>query len=286
MNKKESMKKISPYIRLMRLDKPIGILLLLWPTLWGLVLAANGEHDLKITLIFIAGVVIMRSAGCVINDIADRKFDDKVKRTKQRPLASGELNIKQALVLFFVLVVLAFVLVLQLNFTTILMSIVALLLASSYPFAKRYTNLPQAHLGVAFAWAIPMAYTAYGILPDLSCWLLFSATAVWALIYDTIYAMVDRDDDLKIAVKSSAILFGKYDILVITILQLIFITLLSVVGMTEKLGIGYFISLIAVVVFFMRHLKMIWLRERGQCFKAFLNNHWIGLVVLVGILAK
>ena len=277
------MKKLSPYIRLMRLDKPIGILLLLWPTLWGLVLAAKGEHDLKITLIFIAGVVIMRSAGCVINDVADRKFDGKVKRTKQRPLASGELSIKQALVLFFVLVMLAFILVLQLNFTTILMSIVAILLAISYPFAKRITSLPQAHLGVAFAWAIPMAYTAYGQMPDLSCWLLFGATAVWALIYDTIYAMVDRDDDIKIGVRSSAILFGKYDVVIVSFLQIAFISLLSCVGMLEQLEVGYFLSLAVVVAFFMYHLKLIWLRQREQCFKAFLNNHWIGVVVLIGV---
>ncbi|THB70161.1 MAG: 4-hydroxybenzoate octaprenyltransferase [Gammaproteobacteria bacterium] len=278
--------KLLPYIRLMRLDKPIGILLLLWPTLWGLVLAANSKHDLKIILIFCVGVVIMRSAGCVINDIADRKFDAKVKRTKQRPLVSGELNVKHALVVFCVLVALAFILVVQLNLTTVLMSIVAILLAISYPFAKRITNLPQAHLGVAFAWAIPMAYTAYDLQPNLVCWLLFCATAMWALIYDTIYAMVDRDDDLKIGVKSSAILFGKYDILVIAILQVIFITLLSVIGMVAQLGIGYFLSLAVVVVFFMHHLKMIWLRERDPCFKAFLNNHWIGVVVLIGVVVS
>ena len=280
------MQKLSPFIRLMRLDKPIGILLLLWPTLWGLMFAANGQHDLKIILIFIAGVVIMRSAGCVINDIADRNFDNKVKRTKQRPLATGELSIKQAIILFFVLIGIAFFLVLQLNFITILMSVVAVFLAASYPLAKRFTNLPQAHLGLAFAWAIPMAYTAYEAKLGSVCWLLFLTTAIWALIYDTMYAMVDRDDDLKIGVKSSAVLFGKYDILIITILQIVFIILLSIVGMLEQLGIGYFVSLTVVVVFFMYHLKLIWLRERKQCFKAFLHNQWVGLAVLVGILTQ
>ncbi len=268
----------------MRLDKPIGILLLLWPTLWGLVLAANGKHDLKIILIFIAGVIIMRSAGCIINDIADRNFDDKVKRTKQRPLATGELSLKQAFAAFFLLVILAFVLVLQLNVTTVLMSIIAILLAVSYPFAKRFTNLPQAHLGMAFAWAIPMAYTAYGVTPNLVCWLLFSAAVIWALIYDTMYAMVDRDDDLKIGIKSTAVLFGRYDILAITLLQIIFVAILSVVGMLESLNLSYFISLIVVVVMFMYHLKMVWLRERELCFKAFLHNHWVGVIVLVGII--
>lgn len=278
------MNKLSPYIRLMRIDKPIGYLLLLWPTLWGLVLAANGQHDLKIIFIFVLGVFLMRSAGCVINDIADRKIDGKVKRTKSRPLASGELSVKQALVVFILLVVLAFVAVLQLNLTTILMSLVALALAVSYPFAKRFTQLPQAHLGVAFAWAIPMAYTAYEVELSLVAWLLFTATVVWALIYDTMYAMVDRDDDLKVGVKSTAILFGKYDIAIIIVLQIVFIAMLAAVGMLVGMGLFFPLSLLIVVILFMLQIKKIWLRERQQCFRAFLHNHWVGMVVFIGII--
>ncbi len=277
------MDKLSLYLRLMRVDKPIGYLLLLWPTLWGLVLAANGQHNPKIVLIFLLGVVLMRSAGCVINDIADRNIDDKVKRTKSRPIASGELSVKQALVAFILLVGLAFIAVLQLNLATILMSFVALALAASYPFAKRFTNLPQAHLGIAFAWAIPMSYTAYGAELGLVCWLLFAATVVWALIYDTMYAMVDRDDDLKVGVKSTAILFGKYDITIITTLQVIFITMLAAVGMLAGMGVFFFLSIFVAVILFMLQIKMIWLRERQQCFRAFLHNHWVGMVVFIGV---
>ncbi len=277
------MHKLSPYLRLMRVDKPIGYLLLLWPTLWGLVLAANGQHNPKIIFIFVLGVALMRSAGCVINDIADRNIDGKVKRTKSRPIASGELSVKQAMVLFILLVVFAFIAVLQLNLATILMSFVALVLATSYPFAKRYTNLPQAHLGIAFAWAIPMTYTAYGTKLGIVCWLLFAATVVWALIYDTMYAMVDRDDDLKVGVKSTAVLFGKYDIAIIIALQIMFIAMLAAVGMLLGMGIIYSISLFVVVILFMAQIKKIWMREREQCFRAFLNNHWVGMMVFIGV---
>lgn len=278
------MNKLSPYIRLMRIDKPIGHLLLLWPTLWGLFLAADGKHNFKIITVFVFGVFLMRSAGCVINDIADRNIDGQVKRTKSRPLASGELNVKQAIGIFLLLALLAFIAVLQLNIATILMSLVALALAISYPFAKRFTNLPQAHLGIAFAWAIPMAYTAYGAELGVVCWLLFVATVVWALIYDTMYAMVDRDDDLKIGVRSTAVLLGRYDIAAVIILQIVFIAVLSTVGMFAGLGIAYFFSLTVTVILFMTHIKMIWLREREPCFRAFLNNHWVGMVVFVGII--
>lgn len=271
------------YARLMRLDKPIGILLLLWPTLWALWLAGAGQPKPILVAVFVLGVVLMRSAGCVINDYADRHFDRHVARTKERPLTSGLVTEKQALTLFAVLCVLSFLLVLLTNGLTLLLSFGGLLLATSYPFMKRFTHLPQAFLGAAFGWAIPMAFAAQTNQLDPSLWWVFAATLVWALIYDTLYAMVDRDDDLKIGVKSTAILFGRYDLLIIGLLQILMLTLLWLVGQSFELGWVYQLSLALTAGLMAYHQWLARKRERAQCFKAFLHNHWIGAVVFAGI---
>ncbi|MDX1344056.1 MAG: 4-hydroxybenzoate octaprenyltransferase, partial [Reinekea sp.] len=231
------------YIKLTRLDRPIGIYLLLWPTVTALWLAAEGFPDLKTLLIFVAGVVFMRSAGCVINDYADRKIDGHVKRTLNRPLAVGLVSEKEAITLFSSLIVLSFVLVLFTNPLTVKLSFIAAALASSYPFMKRYTYLPQVVLGAAFAWAIPMAYTALSVpLQDLT-WLLFSATVIWTVVYDTLYAMVDRDDDLKIGVRSTAILFGESDRLMVGLLQILAWLTWLVIGVKAELGVFWWLAL-------------------------------------------
>ena len=274
------------YMRLMRLDKPIGILLLLWPTLWALWIAGEGHPRPWLIAVFVAGVVLMRSAGCVINDYADRKIDSHVKRTAQRPLTAGLVSKKEALVLFGILVTLAFLLVLTLNPLTIGLSLVGAFLATSYPFTKRFTHLPQAYLGAAFGWAIPMAFAAQTGSVDPRSWWLFAAVLVWALIYDTMYAMVDRDDDLKIGVKSTAILFGRYDRLIIGLLQLVFLALLIYVGHLFGLGFYYFCGLAAAAVLMIFHQWLIRDRQRDRCFRAFLHNHWVGVVIFIGILAN
>ena len=274
------------YIRLMRLDKPIGILLLLWPTLWALWIAGEGHPRPWLVIVFLAGVVLMRSAGCVINDYADRKIDSHVKRTAQRPLTAGLVSKNEALMLFGGLVLLAFLLVLTLNPLTIGLSLVGAFLATSYPFTKRFTHLPQAYLGAAFGWAIPMAFAAQTGSVDPRSWWLFAAVLIWALIYDTMYAMVDRDDDLKIGVKSSAILFGRYDRLIIGLLQLIFLGLLIHVGSLFGLGSYYYVGLGVAAVLMVYHQWLIRDRERESCFKAFLHNHWVGVAVFIGILAN
>lgn len=272
------------YARLMRLDKPVGIYLLLWPTLWAVWIAAEGHPNPWLVLVFVAGVVLMRSAGCVINDYADRHIDDKVERTKARPLASGQVTERQALVLFVVLALCAFLLVLTLNSLTIMLSIGGVLLAASYPFMKRYTQLPQAYLGAAFGWAVPMAFAAQtGTLPP-QLWWLFLATLVWALVYDTIYAMVDREDDLLIGVKSTAILFGRYDRMIIGGLQIVMLILMLIAGKAFGLGYIYDASLGISALLMIYHQWLIRDRERGNCFKAFLHNHWIGLIIFLGIL--
>ncbi|WP_457668905.1 4-hydroxybenzoate octaprenyltransferase [Thiolapillus sp.] len=273
-------------MRLMRLDKPIGILLLLWPTLWALWIAGEGHPCPWLIAVFVAGVVLMRSAGCVINDYADRKIDSHVKRTAQRPLTAGLVSKKEALVLFGILVTLAFLLVLTLNPLTIGLSLVGAFLATSYPFTKRFTHLPQAYLGAAFGWAIPMAFAAQTGSVDPRSWWLFAAVLVWALIYDTMYAMVDRDDDLKIGVKSTAILFGRYDRLIIGLLQLVFLALLIYVGHLFGLGFYYFCGLAAAAVLMIYHQWLIRDRQRDRCFRAFLHNHWVGVLIFIGILAN
>lgn len=271
------------YARLMRLDKPVGIYLLLWPTMWAIWIAADGHPSWWLVLVFVAGVVLMRSAGCVINDYADRHIDSKVERTKARPLTSGQVTERETLLLFTALVLSAFLLVLTLNPLTILLSLGGAFLAASYPFMKRYTHLPQAYLGAAFGWAVPMAFAAQTGELDSRLWWLFLATLIWALIYDTMYAMVDRQDDLKVGVKSTAILFGSYDRLVIGLLQLLMLGVMLVVGRAFDLGFTFQASLGAAACLMAYHQWLIRRRDRAACFKAFLHNHWIGLVLFMGI---
>jgi 4-hydroxybenzoate polyprenyltransferase len=271
------------YARLMRLDKPIGFYLLLWPTLWALLMASQGMPALDITAIFVAGVVVMRCAGCVINDYADRKVDGSVKRTATRPLATGEVTAKQALQLFALLIGIAFVLVLFLNWQTIALSVVALLLAASYPFMKRYTHLPQVVLGAAFGWAIPMAFMAVLETVPAYGWWLFIANLTWTVAYDTMYAMVDRDDDLKIGVKSSAILFGQYDVLIVMALQVFTLITLWCVGLSIGAAWPYFLAVLFAALLCVRQYQLIKRRQREGCFTAFLENHLVGLSVTVGL---
>jgi 4-hydroxybenzoate polyprenyltransferase len=274
---------IPHYIKLMRLDRPIGIYLLLWPTITALWLASEGIPDIKTLAIFIAGVICMRSAGCVVNDLADRKIDGHVERTHQRPLASGLVSEKEALALFFILLFISFLLVLQTNATTIRLSVIAVLLAASYPFMKRYTYLPQVVLGAAFAWAIPMAYTALDAPLQNSTWLLFSATVLWTVAYDTLYAMVDREDDLKIGVRSTAILFGENDRFMVGLIQAL--TLLSwiMLGMQVKLGLFWWLGVCGATALFVYQQWLIRHRDRDACFKAFLHNNWVGLLLFLAM---
>lgn len=283
MNTQAIVDRAKLYWRLARFDRPIGILILLWPTLWALWLASGGSPSLKILTVFVLGVVLMRAAGCVINDNADREFDPHVERTKQRPIATGEVRPKEALALFVVLTLIAFGLVLLLNTMTILLSIGGVILAAGYPFMKRYTYLPQAFLGMAFGWAVPMAYAAETQSLPLVSWLLYLAVILWALVYDTMYAMVDKDDDLKIGVKSTAILFGDRDREIIAGLQVVILTLLIIVGRLEQMGWIYYAGLTASVGFSAYQQKLIYHREKADCFKAFLNNNWFGLAVFTGI---
>jgi 4-hydroxybenzoate polyprenyltransferase len=271
------------YWRLMRFDKPIGILLLMWPTWWALLFAGAGRPTVKNALIFTAGVIIMRAAGCVMNDIADRDFDPHVERTRQRPLASGELRLKQAIVLFLVLMSLAFLLVLLTNLLTVKLALVGAALAATYPFFKRFTHLPQVVLGIAFGWGIPMAFAAEnGVVPVLAWWLLL-INAIWSVIYDTQYAMVDRADDLAVGVKSTAILFGRFDVLVIALLMVSMVTLLVGVGINAGLSWPWYLGVCASFMLFVRQLLKIRSREREACFQAFLNNNWVGFSIFLGL---
>lgn len=283
MERSLSQNKLLAFHRLMRTDKPIGALLLLWPTLWALWVATPGVPPLWILAVFVAGVWLMRAAGCVVNDYADRKFDGHVKRTARRPLPSGDVSEKEARILFAVLVLLSFLLVLTLNTMTIVLSVGGLALAWVYPFMKRYTHLPQVVLGAAFGWAIPMAYAAVSKTLPLSCWLMFLANICWSVVYDTQYAMVDRDDDLKIGVKSTAILFGKNDRLIIGILQVVVMALMATVGWLSGLGWVYYASILVAGGFFVYQQGLIKDRERDACFKAFLNNNYVGLALFVGL---
>ncbi|WGZ94565.1 MAG: 4-hydroxybenzoate octaprenyltransferase [Candidatus Thiothrix putei] len=280
------MTKLRHYAHLVRLDRPIGIYLLLWPTLWALWIAAEGVPNLVILLVFIAGVVLMRSAGCAINDYADRDVDPHVARTKTRPLAAGHLSPNEALGVFTVLSLLAFALALLLNGLTIALSVVAVLLAATYPFMKRFHHLPQVHLGAAFAWAIPMAFTAItGAMPPLVAWLLFLAAVLWTTAYDTMYAMCDREDDVKIGVKSSAILFGEHDRLIIGILQLLTLLLLMVVGILAELGLWYWLGWLVACGLSVYQQWLIRHREPQPSLQAFLNNHWLGMAIFMGLVA-
>lgn len=270
------------YLQLMRINKPIGTYLLLWPTWWALWLAANGPPPLYLLLVFSAGVVLMRAAGCVINDYADRKWDGAVERTKQRPLASGAITSREALQLFALLVLLSAGLLLFLNWQTVLLSVVALLLASVYPFMKRYTHLPQVVLGAAFSWGMPMVFMAIQLqLPPL-LWLLYVANLLWTVAYDTYYALVDRPDDLKVGIKSTAILFGKYALPIIALLQLCTLLLLVAVGYLAQLHLVYYLSLIAAAGCFI-YQYIIARGSRQGCFIAFLHNHYVGILVFAGI---
>lgn len=271
------------YVLLMRLHKPIGILLLLWPTLAGLWLAAKGVPTLKNLLIFTLGVIVMRSAGCVINDFADRKIDGKVKRTQDRPLATGAVSGKEAITLFLLLCAVAFGLVSLTNTLTIQLSVGGLLLAFSYPFMKRYTHLPQVVLGAAFAWGIPMAYAAETGEISANIWLLYLAILLWTVVYDTFYAMVDRDDDLKIGVKSTAVLFGEHDRFITATLQVLTLYTLVLVGKRFELGIYYQSGLVVAAILFIYQQWLIRYRAREACFKAFLNNNWVGMAVFTGV---
>ncbi|KTS71726.1 4-hydroxybenzoate octaprenyltransferase [Pantoea sp. BS_4] len=284
MQNRQQMTKWQAYSRLMRIDKPIGTLLLLWPTLWALWLANRAMPPLPVLIVFVAGVFVMRAAGCVINDYADRKVDGHVERTKLRPLASGAVTAKEAKMLFVVLGLIAFGLVLSMNLMTIMLSVVGLALAWVYPFMKRYTHLPQVVLGAAFGWAIPMAWAAVSESLPLVCWLVFLANICWTVAYDTQYAMVDREDDLKIGVKSTAILFGQYDKLIIGLLQLATLGLMALVGTRLHLNGAFYWTLLLAGGLFVYQQKLIAKRARQACFQAFLNNNYVGLVLFLGVL--
>jgi 4-hydroxybenzoate polyprenyltransferase len=269
----------------MRIDRPIGSLLLLWPALWALWLSANGRPDPHIVVVFVLGVFVMRSAGCVINDYADRDFDPHVERTRNRPLAARRVQPREALALFGALMLIALALVLTLNRLTVLLALAGALLAALYPFMKRFTYLPQVHLGLAFSWTIPMAYAAHtGGVPPVA-WLLLIGNLIWTVAYDTIYAMVDRDDDLRVGVKSTAILFGELDRAFIAGMQIAVLVVLGLAAQQLALSRVFDAALLAVAALFAWQQWLIRDRERDACFRAFLNNNWVGAAVFAGIVA-
>ncbi len=278
------MNKLRGYIALTRLNRPVGIYLVLWPTLWGLWLASDGVPEPQLLIVFILGAILMRSAGCVINDYADCGFDGKVKRTCQRPLVTGVVTKTEALGVFVVLCVLALLLVLTLNTLTLVLSLGALFFAMLYPFMKRYTYWPQAFLGIAFAWAVPMGFAA--VLNDVpwQAWVVFMVTLVWSLIYDTAYAVGDMKDDLKVGVKSTAILFSPYLWQWVAFFQCIMLGLLLWIGQLFELGASYYLSLFLVCLWFIFDLKRLASQDAAQAFQVFLHNHWVGLIVLVGMI--
>ena len=276
-------KRVPDFIELTRLNRPIGILLLLWPTWWALWLAAEGMPSWHNLLVFTLGIVLMRSAGCVINDYADRKIDGYVTRTQGRPLPSGRIKPSHALILFAVLCLIAFALVLSTNSLTVYLSVVAVVLAGSYPFMKRYTHLPQLVLGAAFGWGIPMAFAAEtGEVPKIA-WLVFCANLVWTVAYDTFYAMVDRDDDIKIGVKSTAILFAEADKMMIGMMQGTTLFILLLLVQHTQLGASYYVALVIAAGLFGYQQYITRERNRDACFKAFLNNNWVGAAIFAGI---
>jgi 4-hydroxybenzoate polyprenyltransferase len=274
---------IQDYVQLVRLDRPIGIWLLLWPTLWALWIAGRGKPDARLFVIFVVGTVLMRSAGCAINDYADRSFDPHVERTKERPLAAGRISPLEALVLFAALSLTALSLVLQLNGLTLLYAVAGAALAVSYPFVKRFLSVPQMYLGITFGWGIPMAFAAQLERVPRVAWLLLIANMLWVTVYDTIYAMVDRDDDVKIGVRSTAILFGDSDRHIIGTLQAMTLLSLYLIGGTLRMGPWYYGGLIAGGIFFVYQLWLIRARDRQACFQAFLNNNYFGMSVFLGI---
>jgi len=277
------MARLELYEKLMRLDKPIGILLLLWPTLWGIWIATAGHPSAMLLWIFTLGTVLMRSAGCVINDYADRDFDPHVARTKDRPLAAGLVSKKEALLLAAGLSLVAFILILRFNQLTIKLSVGALFLAASYPYTKRFFAIPQAYLGIAFGFGIPMAFAAHmGYVPGFA-WAMLLANIFWAIAYDTQYAMVDREDDLKIGIKTSAITFGRFDVAAILLSYTIMLSILAAVGMHLRMGVLYYVGLIAAAAIMLYHYRLIRHREPAKCFKAFLHNNWVGAVIFAGV---
>ncbi|MDK1289245.1 4-hydroxybenzoate octaprenyltransferase [Pseudoalteromonas umbrosa] len=274
---------VAQYKQLMRTDKPIGTFLLLWPTMWSLWIASEGMPSFLHIIVFGLGTFMMRSAGCVINDYADRKVDGSVKRTAMRPLARGTVSEKEALTLFFLLILLSFLLVLTLNWQTIALSVGGVILAALYPFMKRYTHLPQVVLGAAFSWGIPMSFMAATGEVPLVAWLLFVANVLWTVAYDTMYAMVDRDDDIKIGVKSTAILFGKWDRHIIALLNICFLICMLIVGVYFMLGTWYWVAFTIATLMLVYLQHEIVERNREACFKAFLNNNYVGLTLFIGV---
>jgi 4-hydroxybenzoate polyprenyltransferase len=285
MSKHVLIEKLNTYERLMRLDKPIGILLLLWPTLWALWIAGHGHPDWKVVLIFVTGTVLMRSAGCVLNDIADRNFDGLVERTQHRPFAKNEVSLEEAYALAGILSLLAFILVCFLNVKTIVLSFVALFLAATYPYTKRFIVIPQAYLGIAFGFGIPMAFAALTNHVPTVAWVLLLANICWAIAYDTEYAMVDRDDDLKIGIKSSAIFFGQHDVPAVMTCYMAMLVLLSYAGILLGFSAYYYAGLFVVLMLVTWQFWLIKERHKSNCFKAFLHNSWIGMIVFVSIIA-
>ncbi len=269
----------------MRIDKPIGTLLLLWPTLWGLWIAARGAPDAKTLAIFVLGTFLMRSAGCAINDYADREFDSHVERTKDRPLAARLIAPWEALAVAAVLALAAFALVLQLNSRTLALAFVAAFVAASYPFTKRFFAIPQAYLGIAFGFGIPMAFAAVANALPLSAWLLLAANIFWAIAYDTEYAMVDRDDDRKLGLHTSALTFGRFDVAAVMLCYAVALALLTWVGVREGLSWPYFVGLAVAGGIALYHYTLIRSRERGGCFRAFRHNNWFGAMVFAGCVA-
>ena len=286
MNIARIKERLTLYGKLTRLDKPIGTLLLLWPTLWGLWIVSGGRPGWPMVWIFSLGTLLMRSAGCVMNDLADRNFDAHVKRTKDRPLAAGLVSVKEALWLAAVLTLAAFCLVLALNWFAIGLSFVALALAATYPFTKRFISVPQAYLGVTFGFGIPMAFAAVSnTLPPL-CWWLLLANIFWVLAYDTEYAMVDRDDDLRIGIKTAAITFGRFDVAAVMLCYAAMLVVLALVGRSLHFGVFYYLGLGAAGLLMLYHYTLIRERRREGCFKAFLHNNWVGGVIFAGIAAN
>lgn len=273
------------YFQLLRLHRPIGILLLLWPTLWGVWIAAEGQPAWLVVFIFMLGTLLMRSAGCAINDYADRHIDKHVKRTQDRPLTSGKVSERETIWLAVGLALLAFVLILPLHPLTWLMAFPAAFLAGSYPFTKRFFAIPQAYLGIAFGFGIPMAFAAtLGEVPAVA-WVLLLANVCWAIAYDTEYAMVDRDDDIHLGIHSSALFFGRHDVLAVMLCYLVTLILLGLAGQMVGLGVAYFVGLLAAACIALYHYTLIKTRSREQCFKAFLHNNWFGAAVFSGIVA-
>ena len=286
MNIAQIKERLTLYEKLMRLDKPIGTLLLLWPTLWALWIASGGRPDWMMVWIFCLGTLLMRSAGCVMNDLADRNFDAHVKRTRDRPIAAGLVGVKEALWLAATVTLAAFGLVLTLNWFAIALSFVALALAATYPFTKRFLSIPQAYLGVTFGFGIPMAFAAVAnALPPL-CWWLLLANIFWVLAYDTEYAMVDRDDDVRIGIRTSAITLGHYDVAAVMLSYAAMLAVLAGIGMKLQFGLYYYLGLGAAACIMLYHYSLIRGRSREGCFKAFLHNNWVGGVVFAGIAAN